>query len=315
MKRRKGDNRGKTSWRLDMKRNWTVYLIFVPTFLLFLVLNYVPMFGVVMAFQNYKVAKGIFGSDWVWFKNFLELFSGEEFGRAVRNTVVIGLLKLTIGFIAPIVFACLLSLVRIPKYKRAVQTMSYLPNFVASVVVCSLLVEFLGRDGPLTLFLTWFGAENQNWIANNEIPAFWLIYTFMGIWQGVGWGSIMYVASIATVSGDLYEAAALDGAGRLRRLFSIALPGIMPLIIMMFVMNVGLCFTQGYDNILLLYMPSTYDVADTIYTYTYRIAGFAGGVPDYGLSAASGLFQGIVGTILLVGSNKLSAKIAGSSLF
>lgn len=125
----------------------------------------------------------------------------------------------------------------------------------------------------------------------------------------------MYVASLATVSSDLYEAAALDGAGRLRRLFSIALPSIAPLIIMMFVMNVGLCFTQGYDNILLLYMPSTYDVADTIYTYTYRIAGFSGGAPDYGLSAASGLFQGVVGSLLLVGSNKLSAKLTGSSLF
>lgn len=315
MKTKNASKPKKTSWRLDMRRNWSVYLLFLPTFVLFLVLNYVPMFGIAMAFENYKVSKGVFGSEWVWFRNFIELFSGDEFFRALRNTVIIGLLKLTIGFIAPIIFACLLSLVRSPRYKRVVQTLSYLPNFVASVVVCSLLMEFLGQDGPLTLFLTWFGAENQNWIANNEVPAFWLIYTFMGIWQGVGWGSIMYVASISTVSDDLYEAAALDGAGRLRRMFSIAIPSIVPLIIMMFVMNVGFCFTQGYDNILLLYMPSTYDVADTIYTYTYRLAGFAGGAPDYGLSAASGLFQSIVGSLLLVGSNKLSDKLLGSSLF
>ena len=305
----------KNSWRLDIKRNWMVYLIFLPTFLLFLVLNYIPMFGIVMAFQNYKVTSGVFGSEWVHFQNFVTLFTGDEFLNAMKNTLIIGLLKLTIGFIAPILFAILLSLLRSQKYKRVVQTMSYLPNFVAAVVVCSLLMEFLGKNGPLTLFLTWFGAANQNWIANNQAPAFWLIYTFMGIWQGVGWGSIMYVASIATVSGDLYEAAALDGAGRMRRLFSITLPSIMPLIVMMFIMNVGLCFTQGYDSILLLYMPSTYNVSDTLYTYTYRLAGFSGGTPDYGLSAASGLFQSVVGSLLLVGSNKLSAKYAGSSLF
>ena len=305
----------KNSWRRDIKRNWVVYLIFLPTFLLFLVLNYVPMFGIVMAFQNYKVTAGVFGSEWVGLQNFVTLFAGDEFLNALKNTVIIGLMKLTIGFIAPILFAILLSLLRSQKYKRVAQTMSYLPNFVAAVVVCSLLMEFLGRNGPLTLFLTWFGAANQNWIANNQAPAFWLIYTFMGIWQGVGWGSIMYVAAIATVSGDLYEAAALDGAGRMRRLFSITLPSIAPLIVMMFIMNVGLCFTQGYDSILLLYMPSTYNVSDTLYTYTYRMAGFSGGTPDYGLSAASGLFQSVVGSLLLVTSNKLSAKYAGSSLF
>ena len=193
--------------------------------------------------------------------------------------------------------------------------MSYLPNFVAAVVVTSLLVEFLAKDGPLTMLLTKLGAENQNWLANNKIPVFWIIYVLMGIWQGIGWGSIMYVASIATVSGDLHEAAAIDGASRLQRMTKITLPCIMPMIVMMFVLNVGLSFSVGYDSILLLYMPSTYNVADTVYTYTYRMA-FGGGGNNYGLSAASGLFQSIVATTLLIGSNTLSKKFGdGHSLF
>ncbi len=306
----------KVSWKKDFKLNWGVYLLFLPTFVLFFVLNYLPMFGIVMAFEDYSVLDGVFGSKWVWFDNFVKLFSGEEFLNALKNTVILALMKITIGFIAPIVFAVLLSLLRSKRYKRTVQTMSYMPNFVAAVVVTMLLRQFVAEGGPLTKLLTdVFGAEDQNWLANNKEPVFWLIYTFMGIWQGVGWGSIMYVAAISAVNGDLYEAAAIDGATRMQRLFKITLPSIFPLIVMMFVMNVGLCFTQGFDNILLLYMPATYNVSDTIYTYTYRIAGFAGGVPDYGLSAASGLFQSIVGTILLVGSNAVSKKVAGSSLF
>ena len=304
----------KNSWRLDIKRNWMVYLIFLPTFLLFLVLNYVPMFGIVMAFEDYNVADGYFHSPWVGLKHFIDLFSGEDFLQAIRNTVVIGVLKSTIGFIAPIIFALMLSLINSKKFKRAAQTMSYLPNFVAAVIVCSLFTQFLAKDGPLTLLLTrLFGAENQNWLANDRPPVFWIIYLMMGIWQSVGWGSIMYVAAISQVSGDLHEAAALDGATRLQRLFKITLPSIFPMIVMMFVINIGTALAAGYDNILLLYMPSTYSVSDTVYTYTYRQA-FGGGNANYSLSAASGLFQSVISTILLVISNNLSRK-TGSSLF
>lgn len=200
------------------------------------------------------------------------------------------------------------------RYKRTVQTMSYLPNFVAAVVVANLVIQFLAKDGPLTMLLTHFGAENQNWLANDKIPVFWIIYLFMGVWQSLGWGSIMYVASIATVSGDLHEAAAIDGATRLQRITKITLPCIMPMIIMMFVLNIGLSFSTGFDSILLLYMPSTYNVADTVYTYTYRMA-FGGGNANYALSAASGLFQSVVATVLLVGSNTLSKKLTETSLF
>ena len=305
----------KVTWKRDFQKNWPVYLLFLPIFVWTLVLSYAPMFGIVMAFEDFEVRKGFFGSKWVGMQNFVELFTAGDFNIALRNTICIALIKCTLGFVAPILFAFLLSLLKSKKYKRTVQTLSYLPNFVAAVVVCSLLTEFLAKDGPLTMLLAKFGAENQNWLANDRIPVFWFIYVLMGIWQGVGWGSIIYVASIANVNGDLHEAAAIDGATRLQRLTKITLPCIMPMIAMMFVMNIGLSFSMGYDNILLLYMPSTYNVADTVYTFTYRLA-FGGGGSNYSLSAASGLFQSVVGTVLLIGSNALSRKVGeGNSLF
>ena len=303
------------SWKTELRRDWVLYLLFLPIIIYELVLHYLPMFGIVMAFQDYNVVDGYFHSPWVGMKNFIDLFTGDDFPQAIRNTVVIGLLKCTIGFVAPIIFALMLSLINSKKFKRTAQTMSYMPNFVAAVIVCSLFTQFLAKDGPLTLLLTRiFGAENQNWLANDKPPVFWVIYLLMGIWQSIGWGSIMYVAAISQVSGDLHEAAALDGATRLQRLFRITLPSIMPMILMMFVINIGTAFAAGYDNILLLYMPSTYNVSDTVYTYTYRLA-FGGGTSNYSLSAASGLFQSLVSTVLLVASNTLSRKTAGSSLF
>ncbi len=303
------------SWKAEFRRDWVVYLLFVPIIVYEVVLHYLPMFGIVMAFEDYNVADGYFHSPWVGMKHFIDLFSGEDFLQALRNTVLIGLMKCTIGFVAPIIFALILSLINSKKFKRVAQTMSYMPNFVAAVIVCSLFTQFLAKDGPLTLLLSnMFGAENQNWLANDKPPVFWIIYTMMGIWQGVGWGSIMYVAAISQVSGDLHEAAAIDGATRLQRLFKITLPNILPMIMMMFVIGIGTAFVAGYDNILLLYMPSTYSVSDTVYTYTYRQA-FGGGTSNYSLSAASGLFQSIVSTVLLVGSNALSRKVGGSSLF
>lgn len=304
----------KNSWSFDFKKNWAVYLLFVPVLVYEVVLHYIPMFGIIMAFEDYNVIDGYFKSPFVGFQNFIELFTGEEFLTALRNTVAIAVIKGTIGFLAPIVFALFLSLVHHKLFKRSVQTMSYLPNFVAAVVVASLFLQFLGKDGPLTLLLTHFGFENQNWFANNNIPVFWILYLFMGIWQSIGWGSIMYVAAISQISGDLHEAAAIDGATRLQRLTRITLPNILPMIMMMLVLNIGLSFSAGFDSILLLYMPSTYNVADTIYTYTYRMA-FGGGLTNYSLSAASGLFQSVVGTILLVVSNSLSRKLSNTSLF
>lgn len=303
----------KNSWSYDFKKNKVLYLLFLPILIWLVIFSFLPMPGILMAFQDYKVNKGLLGSQWIGLQNFVELFTGESFLRAFRNTAAMALLSLTIGFAMPIIFALVITSNSHKKFKRVTQTASYMPNFVSSVVVCSLAAEFLSRKGPITMLLSLFGAEQQNWLANPNIPVFWIIYLGIGIWQGMGWGSIIYVAAISNISGDLHEAAALDGANRFRRVWSITLPGILPLILMLWTMNIGLIFKLVGNNILLLYMPATYDVADVLSTYTYRMA--FGNSINYGLSTASGLFQSMLGLALLLISNKLSARASEHTLF
>ena len=301
------------TWKKDFKKNWVLYLLFLPILIWAILFQYLPMPGILMAFQDFKVGKGLFHSDWVGLKNFIDLFTGDAFPLAFRNTVAMAIFSLTIGFVAPVLFALVVTSNPHKKFRRLTQTASYVPNFVSAVVMCSLAVQFLASDGAITMFLSWFGLDRQNWLANPNIPVFWLIYTFIGIWQGMGWGSIIYVAAISGINGELHEAAAIDGASRMRRIINITLPGILPLIVMMWTMNIGLVFKLVGNNILLLYMPTTYDVADCLSTYTYRMA--FGSTVNYGLSTASGLFQSVLGTILLVTSNKLSRKATSYSLF
>lgn len=303
----------KMTWKKDLKKNGILYLLFLPLLIWEILFHYLPLPGILMAFENFSIRKGLFGSEFVGLKNFIDLFTGQAFGLAFRNTVAMAILSLTLGFAAPIIFALIVTANPYKRFRRVMQTCSYLPNFVSAVVMCSLAVQFLGSSGAITQFLTFLGFEQQNWLANPNIPVFWIIYTFIGIWQGIGWGSIVYVASISSISSELHEAAAMDGAGALRRVISITLPGILPLIIMMWTMNIGMVFKMVGNNILLLYMPTTYDVADVLSTYTYRMA-FGNNV-NYGLSTASGLFQSVLGLILLILSNRWSRKASGSSLF
>lgn len=306
----------KTTWKKDWKRNKVVYFLFIPLFIYFFVLNYLPMFGLVMAFQDFNIIKGVFGSNWAGmagFANFHELFTGGAFLPALRNTAIMALLGLTLGFVAPVGFALLISSLKFKGYKKVVQVTSYMPNFVATVVVVSLVTEFLGIDGAITGILTAFGLEEQNWLANPNPPVFWLINCFTDIWQGFGYGSIIYVAAIANVNSDLHEAAAIDGANRWTRTWRIIIPSIMPMLVMMFTLRIGTVFKVGFDKILLLYSPTTYTTADCLYTYTYRMA--FGKFPDFGVGAASGLFQSILSMVLLVGANKLSRVLVKTSLY
>lgn len=300
------------TWRYDFKRNWVVYALFLPVAAFFLIFHYAPMFGLTMAFQDFRPTRGIFGSTWIGFDNFRDLFTGDTFANIMRNTVAMALLNLTVGFSAPLLLAMFISEIRLKRFKRSVQIISYMPYFVSATVVTALAGEFLARDGALTTVLSWFGLERQNWLANANIPVFWLINTFIEIWQGAGWGSIIYIAAIANVSYDLHEAAAIDGANRWKMMWKVTFPSILPLVIVMFIMRIGLVFRTGFDKILLLYMPMTYDTADVLYTYTYRMA--FGQTVNYGLSTASGLFQSVIATLLLLVSNKLSKKISGSSM-
>ena len=285
----------------DWKQNWSVYLLFLPAVVLFGTFNYAPMFGIIMAFENFKPTKGFFGSKWVGFENFIDLFSSEEFFQVFRNTIGMAFMNLTIGFIFPLVLALLLSELTSRKFRRVVQTVSYMPYFVATVVVCTLITNFVDTNGVITDILVAFGAERENLLANSKY--FWWINTFSEVWQGMGYGSIVYVAAIANINPNLYEAAAMDGANRWHRMLNITLPGVLPTVITMFTLRVGLVFVTGFDKVLLLYSPSIYDTADCLSTYTYRY-GIANG--NYSLSAAAGLFQSVIATALLIISNKLN---------
>ena len=301
------------SWKKDFRRNGTVYLVFLPVFIYFLVMNYLPMFGIVMAFQRFKISTGFFRSEWVGLRNFIELFSGDTFPNAVRNTFIMAGFNLTLGFLAPVVFALLITSVKHHGFRRVCQTISYLPNFVAAMVVVNIVMQFLDVGGAITGLLTAMGFHEQNWLANPDPPVFWLINTLIGIWQGFGYGSIIFIAAITNISEEYYEAAAIDGAGSWQRMWRITIPCIMPMVIMMFMVQVGVVLKVGFDKTLLLYKPVTYGVADNMYTYTYRMA--FGSAPDYSLAAASGLLQSIVGTIMLACSNWLSGRTTEMKLF
>lgn len=301
------------SWAYDLKRNWLLYVLFLPILVWEILFHYLPMPGLLMSFQNYSVTKGLFGSEWVGWQNFIDLFTGSGFPLAFRNTAAMAVLSLTLGFFPTILFALALTTFPHKRLRRGLQLSSYLPNFISAVIMCSLATEFLSDKGAVTQLLCLFGAEKQNWLANPDIPVFWIIYTLIGVWQGIGWGSIVYVAAINNVSGELHEAAAIDGASRFRRIVNVTVPGILPLVIMMWTMQIGMVFKMVGTNILLLYMPKTYDVADVLSTYTYRMS--FGQAANYGLSTASGLFQSVLGTVLLVVSNKLGKKASGYSLF
>lgn len=303
----------KGTFKADFRKNWPIYLMFLPLFVYYVLFNYIPMGGILMAFEKYSVSKGIFGSTWVGMKNFVDLFTGEGFSIALRNTVCMAVLNLVLGFLPPVILAIIFSECQNRVFRRISQICSYMPNFVSAVVVCALVTEFLKDTGAVTGLLTALGFERQNWLANPNIPVFWIINVLIGIWMGAGYGSIVYTTSISNVNNDLKEAAALDGANRWDRIIHIVVPSVLPLAMMMLTLSVGTVFMVGWDKILLLYMPKTYQVSDVLYTYTYRAA--FGQTVNFGLSTASGLFQSVVGTILLIISNKLNKKATSYSLF
>ncbi|MDR2178653.1 MAG: ABC transporter permease subunit [Treponema sp.] len=298
------------SWKRDFRMNWGVYLLFLPILVYFIVFNYLPMFGVVMAFQEFSAIKGFFGSKWVGFANFIELFTGPNFLTILRNTMAISFLNLGVGFPLSIIFALLLNEIIFDRFKKVVQTISYLPYFVSAVVVCGLAIDFVSSNGIITNILVAFGLPRQNLLSDPKF--FWGINLLVDVWQGLGYGSILFIASLSGVNTELYEAAAIDGAGRLGRVWHVTLPALTPIIVTMLVMRCGMIMNVGSDKILLLYNPSIYETADVIATHVVRM-----GIErmQYGYSAAVGLFNSVVGLLMLMVSNFISRKLTESSVF
>lgn len=302
--------RKKTTWKHDILMNWRFYLLFSPIVIYFIIFNYIPMGGVVMAFENYKPNLGLLGSKWVGWANFIEFFTAPNFWRLMRNTFVISFLGLAIGTPVSIIFALLLNEITMKWFKKSVQTISYLPYFVSMVVIAGLVIEFVSSNGIITnILVKYFGMNRQNLLMNPKY--FWSINLLSDIWQGMGYGSIIYISAMSGVNQELYESAALDGAGRLQRVWEVTVPCIMPTIVTMLVLRCGTLMVVGYDKILLLYNSTIYETADVISTYINRVA-FNG--QQFGYSAAVGLFNSVIGTTLLMVSNFLSAKLSDTKV-
>lgn len=298
------------SWKQDWHMNKWLYILTIPVFLYFFIFNYLPMFGLVIAFEDFKPQLGVFRSAWVGLKNFTDFFMGPNFLTILRNTLVISLLGLGVGFPLSIIYALMLNEIHCKRFKKTVQTIHYLPYFVSMVVICGLIIEFCATNGLITNFLVnVFHFKRENLLQNPKY--FWGINLVSDIWQGLGYGAIFFVSSITSVSQELHEAAAIDGAGRLKRAWHITLPGIMPAIVTMLVLKCGMMLQVGGDKILLLYNASIYETADVIATHVQRM-----GIEkmQYGYSAAVGLFNSVVGTVLLLLSNYVSKKLTDNSI-
>ena len=298
-------------------QQWDLQIMVIPAIIMVIIFSYFPMWGILTAFQDYSPAKGFFGSDWVGFKHFRMFFNAPEFWQIMRNTIVISLLKLIIAFPAPIILALMLNEVKNAAFKRIVQTVSYLPHFISWVIVSGFVISLLSVDnGSVNLLLEKLNLieEPIHWLSIPEY--FWGILISTGIWKDIGFGAIVYLAAIAGVDPHMYEAAEIDGAGRMRKLFSITIPSIAPVIIIFLILAVSQILNAGFEEILLLTNQGQNvvlrPVAETIDTYVYRV-----GIENYRFSyaTAAGLFKGVISVGLLVIANWIARKLGNSSLW
>lgn len=294
-----------------LKSNKYLLLIFLPVLVYYLIFAYAPMFGLVIAFKDYQPFVGVFDSDWVGLKHFINFFRSPFFTRVVGNTLGINLLNLVLSFPAPIILAILLNEVRHPRYKKMVQTITYLPHFISIVVVVGMMQDILAVDyGIVNRFILFLGGDQIRFMT--EPGWFKILYVLSGIWQGVGWSSIIYIAAINGIDQVLYEAAVVDGANRWQKIRYLTIPGIMDTIIILLIMQIGNMLNVGFEKVLLMYNNSTMPAADVISTYVYRV-GLLSGDMSYG--AAVGLFNSVINCIFLFTANGLSRKFSGKGLF
>ncbi len=292
-------------------RDRQLYLLLIPFLLFYILFVFRPMCSMVIAFKDYSVYKGIAASPWVGLKHFREFFESEFFVRVFRNTILISFYQLAIGFPLPIIFALLLNEVTSKKYKRVVQTFSYLPYFISTVVIAGMVTLFLApSNGIVNIILDKLGMEKIYFLTKPEW--FRTIYTLTNVWIGLGYNSVVYISALSGVDQSLYEACTIDGGGKVRQMLSVTIPGILPTIVTMFLIQIGNILNVGYELIIMLYQPVTYETADTISTYVYRI-----GIEqaDYSLSTAVSFFNSIVGLILVVIANYISKKVNDTGLW
>ena len=291
-----------------------LYTMLILPVIYFIVFRYLPMFGNILAFRRYMPGMGPWGTEWVGFHFFQRFLVDESFWRAFRNTLVTSLWNILINFPLPIFFAVLLNEARVKWFKKTVQTVSYMPRFISTVVVIAMLGEILSpSSGLLNRFLeNVFGIEPVYFI--NLPQWFRPIYVLTDSWQFTGWTAIIYLAAISNINAELYEAAEIDGASRIGKIFHVTIPSIMPTIMVMLILQIGRMLSLGFEKVLLLYTPNNSHVSDILDTLVYR-TGLAGGMPNYSYATAIGLFSSIVALILISSANFASRKLTGESIF
>jgi putative aldouronate transport system permease protein len=295
---------------IDIRKNKLLYVMLLPVLLYYVIFHYGPMYGAIIAFKDFSPRLGIWGSDWVGFEHFQAFFTGPYFWRTIKNTVLISFYQLLFGFPAPIMLALLLNEVRHAVFKRTVQTITYMPHFISLVVICGIIKDFTVSDGVMNDIIVFFGGERTTFLL--EPSFFRSVYVTSGVWQHIGWGTIIFLAALTGIDQEQYEAAKIDGAGRWKQMTNVTLPGLMPTIIILLILEIGRMMNVGFEKIILLYNPGTYETADVISSYVYRV-----GLQDfnYSFSSAVGLFNSVINFILLICSNWLSRKFNDTSLW
>jgi putative aldouronate transport system permease protein len=294
-----------------LRKDYELYLFLLPTVLFFLIFAYGPMFGLQIAFRDFNGAKGIWGSPWVGLKHFQNFFSSYYFWPLIRNTLAISIYSLLAGFPLPILLALMLNEVKNSKVKRTIQTVTYMPHFISTVVMVGMLMAFLSpSSGIINHFITLFGGDPINFIG--EAKWFRHIYVLSGVWQGMGWGSIIYLAALSNVDPQLHESAVIDGASRMQCVWHINIPTILPTIVTMLILNAGSVLGVGFEKIFLMQNDLNREVSEVISTYVYQRGLIKA---EYSFSTAVGLFNSVVNFLILVLVNYLSKKLSDTSLF
>lgn len=297
-------------FKSNMRRNWSLYIMVLPVLVFYALFCYKPMYGAIIAFKQYSPGLGVWGSPWVGLENFKYFFSTPDFVRLFVNTLKISITLLIFGFPMPIILTLMFNEIKLERYKRVVQTVSYMPHFISLVVICGLVRTFVADGGLVQKMVHAVTGLEGSLLSYKR--AFLPIYILSDIWQNVGWDTIIYLAAVSSIDAEQYEAAEVDGAGKWKQMLHVTLPGLMPTIIIMFILRVGNILSVGYEKIILLYNPLIYDTSDVILSYVYR-TGFE--AMDWSYSTAVGLFNSVINFIVIILANTISKRVSETSLW
>ncbi|WP_379891699.1 ABC transporter permease [Marinicrinis lubricantis] len=297
----------------QMRQDYQLYLIILLPFAWLIVFQYLPMYGLQLAFKDFRIMEGIWGSPWVGFDHFVKFFNSHQFERVITNTLIISFYELLAGFPIPIILALALNATLRTRYKQVVQFVTYMPFFISTVVMVGMIMQFLNpRVGIVNIALGWFGFDPINFMGEPEW--FKSVYVWSGIWQTAGWGTIIYLAALAGVSPEIHEAATIDGASRFQRILHVDLPGIMPTIVTLLILNAGMIMGIGFEKIFLMQNPLNISSSEVISTYVYSVS-LASNAPNYSYATAIGLFNSVINLALIMTVNQIAKKVGGTSLW